>query len=49
MAKTWSNGSLPEIGASYIEEPPIWASKAAVLEDKVIGFVFGAILTENSL
>ena len=35
---------LPEMGASYVEEPPIWTSGATVLEEEAIGLVFGAIL-----
>jgi len=40
---------LPEMGASCVEEPPIWISGAIVLEDEVAGLVFGAISTEKSV
>ena len=43
MAKTRSNGSLPEMGASCVEEPPICVSRAIALEDKEAGLLFGAI------
>ena len=38
---------LPEMGASCVEEPPIWISGVIALEDKEAGLVFGAISTEK--
>ena len=35
---------LPEIGASCIEEAPIWTSRATALEEEATGLVFGAIV-----
>jgi len=49
MAKTSSNGFLLEMGASCMEEPPICVSGATTLDDEATGFVFGAILTVNSV
>ena len=40
---------LPEMGASCVEEPPIWISGAIALEDKEAVLVFGAILTMKSV
>ena len=40
---------LPEIGASYMEEPPIWISRATAIEDEEAGLVLGAISTVKSL
>ena len=34
---------LPEIGASCIEQPPIWAFGATTLKEEATGLVFGAI------
>ena len=39
---------LPEMGASCMEEPPIWAFGAIALEDEATGLVFGAISIVNS-
>ena len=36
---------LPEMGASYREGPPIWASGATALEDEATCLIFGAITT----
>ena len=47
MAKTRSNGSLPKMGTSCVEEPPICTSGAIALDDEATGFVFGAISTMN--
>ena len=49
MAKIRSNGSLPEMGASCVEELPICISGATALDDEATGFVFGAISTVNSV
>ena len=38
---------LPEMGASCIEEPPIWSSRATALEEEAKGLVFGAILNDE--
>ena len=38
---------LPEMGASCMEEPPIWAIGETTLEDKATGLVFGAISIMN--
>ena len=40
---------LPEIGASYMEEPPIWISGATALEDETTGLVLGTISTVKLL
>jgi len=40
---------LPEMGASCVEEPPIWTFGATALEDEATGFVFRAISTVNSV
>jgi len=34
---------LPEMGASYVEKPPIWTSGATALKKEATGLVFGAI------
>ena len=34
---------LPEIGASCIEQPPIWAFGATTLKEEATGLVFAAI------
>ena len=39
---------LPKIGASYVDELPIWASGAIALEDEATGLVFKAISIVNS-
>ena len=50
MAETSSDAILlPEMGASCMGGPPIWASKAAALEDEATCFVFGAIATVKSV
>jgi len=49
MAKTKSDGLLPEIGASCTEEPPIWASGATAFEDEAACLAFGAIATVKSV
>ena len=36
---------VPEMGASCMEEPPIWTSEATALEDETVGLFFGAIST----
>jgi len=40
---------LPEMGASCVEGPPIWASGATTLEDEATCLVFGAILIVKSV
>ena len=40
---------LTEMGASYVEEPPIWTSGAIALDDEAIGFIIGAISIVNSM
>ena len=40
---------LPEMGASCVEELPIWISRAIALEDEEGGLVFGAISTVKSV
>ena len=37
------------MGASCMEEPPIWTSRAIALEDEEVGLVLGAISTVRSL
>ena len=50
MAETSSDAILlPEIGASCIEEPPIWISGVIALEDEEAGLVFSAISTVKSV
>jgi len=40
---------LTEMGASCVEEPPIWIFGATALEDEETSLVFGAILTVRSV
>ena len=40
---------LPEIGASCMEEPPIWVSGATAFEDEAVCLAFGAIATVESV
>ena len=40
---------LPEIGASCMEEPPIWVSEATAFEDEAVCLAFGAIATVESV
>ena len=40
---------LPDMGASCVEEPPIWISRATALEDEEEGLAFGAISTVKSV
>ena len=40
---------LPEIGASCMEEPPIWVSGATAFEDEATCLAFGAIATVESV
>ena len=49
MVKTRANGSLPEMGAYCVEEPPICISGATALDDEATNFVFGAISTVISV
>ena len=49
MAETKSDGFTTWIGASCMEEPPIWISGVTALEDETTGLVLGAISTVKSL
>ena len=40
---------LPEIGASCMEEPPIWVSGTTAFEDEAVCLAFGAIATVESV
>ena len=40
---------IPEIGASYMEEPPIWVSGTIAFKDEAVCLAFGAIATEESV
>ena len=50
MAVTSANVILlPEMGASCMEEPPIWISGVIALEDEAACFVFGVMATVKSV
>ena len=40
---------LPEIGASCMEEPPIWVSGTKAFKDEAVCLAFGAIATVESV
>ena len=40
---------IPEIGASCMEEPPIWVSGITAFEDEAVCLAFGAIATVESV
>ena len=40
---------IPEIGASCMEELPIWVSGTIAFEDEAVCLAFGAITTEESV
>ena len=41
--------SLPEIGVSCMEEPPIWVSGTTAFEDEAVCLAFGAIVIKDPM
>ena len=48
MAKIKPDGVIPEIGASCMEEPPLWASVATAFNDEAVRLALGAIAKQES-
>jgi len=48
MAKIKPDGVIPEIGASCMEEPPLWASVTTAFDDEAVRLALGAIANQES-
>ena len=48
MAKIKPDGVIPEIGASCMEEPPLWASVTTAFDDEAVCLALGAIANQES-
>ena len=44
MVKIKPDGVIPEIGASCMEEPPLWASVTTAFDDEAVRLALGAIV-----